>query len=124
MPDALAQEVELGATGDTMADHLDLLDARCVHQEGALHAHATRDASDGDRLVQATVAQAHDGSLEDLDPLTAALDHLDRDAHRVARGDLGNIGPELLALELLDGIHRGGDLVIAALSAAYRLSAW
>ena len=72
-----------------------------------------RDAADGDGPVQAAATHAHDRSLEDLDPLAGAFDHLDRHAHGIARGDLRDIGPELLALELLDGVHRD-DLALAA----------
>ena len=38
LSDPVAEEVELRASGDTVADHLDLLDPRRVHHEGTLHA--------------------------------------------------------------------------------------
>src|SRR5512134_1896020 len=76
LADPVAEEVELRASCNAVTDHLDLLDARRVHHEGALHADAARDAANGDLLVQAAAAHAHYGALEDLDPLTGSLDHL------------------------------------------------
>src|SRR5688572_18453820 len=99
-----AEEVELGTTRDTVADDLDLVDARGVHGECALNPDAAADPTHGDRLVQATAAHAHDGPFEDLDPLPAAFDDLDRDAHGVTRRNLRDV-PELLAFQLLDGVH-------------------
>jgi hypothetical protein len=54
------------------------------------------------------------GALEDLDPLAIALDHLHRDANGIAGGDLRHVGAELLALELLDGVHRDDLVLIGA----------
>ena len=45
LADALAQEVELRAAGNAVANDLDLLDARRVDLEGALHADAAADAA-------------------------------------------------------------------------------
>ena len=90
LADALAQEVELGAAGDTVADDLDLLDARGMHRERALDAAA--DATDGDGLVYAAASHPHDRPLEHLDALSAAFNDLDRDAHGVTGCDLGDIG--------------------------------
>jgi hypothetical protein len=98
-----------------VTDHLDLVDPRRVHHEGALHADAAGDAAHRDLPVEAAAAHAHHGPLEDLDSLTASLDHLHRDAHGVARGDLGHVGAELLAFELLDGVHGGATSITAGL---------
>src|SRR5687768_7026782 len=120
LADPIAKEVELCSSSDTVADHLDLVDARCMHHEGALDADAAGDAANGDGLVQAAAAHPHHGALEDLNPLAASFDHLHRDADRVAGGDLRDVGAELLALELLDGVHGRSDLVIAGLPASYQ----
>src|SRR6187551_318545 len=105
LADAAAQEVELRAAGNTVANHLDLLHPWRVHHEGPLDPYAAGDATHGNLLVQSTTALAHHRPLEHLDSLAVALDDLDRDAHGVTRGDLRYVGAELLALELLDGIH-------------------
>src|SRR5919106_689528 len=92
LADPVAEEVELRATCDSVTDHLDLLDARGVDHEGPLHPDAARDAPHRDLTVQAATAHAHHRALEDLDPLAIALDHLDRDADSVPRGDLRDVG--------------------------------
>src|SRR3981081_2101369 len=81
-----------------------------MHQEGALDAHAGRDAADGDLLVDAAVAHAEDGAFELLDALAVAFDHANGNGHRVARPYLWEIG--LLRLggkRLQDVVHWHGD---------------
>src|SRR5712691_2468507 len=108
LANAVAEEGELCSPGDAMADDLDLVDPRCVDHERALDADAARNASHGDRPIEAPAAHPHDRPLEDLNPLAASLHHLHRHAHGVACRDLRQVGSELLALELLDGVHPCG----------------
>src|SRR6476620_1089918 len=77
LADARSKERELLATRHAVTHDLDLVDAWCVHHEGAFDADPARDATDGDRLVEAATPHAHHGSLEHLDSLTISLDHLD-----------------------------------------------
>src|SRR6187455_378372 len=65
LADSVAEEVELSATGDAVADDFDLVDPRRVEHEGPLHADAAGDAADGDGLVEPAAAHPHDGALED-----------------------------------------------------------
>src|SRR5947207_6430210 len=108
LADAGSQEGQLLASSDAVTDHLNLVDAGSVDHERSLHADAAGDPAHRDRLVEAAAAHAHDGSLEDLNPFTISLDHLDRNTNRVAGSDRWPIGPQLFAFQLLDGIHDRG----------------
>src|SRR6516225_7416563 len=92
LADAVAQEVKLCATGDAVADDRDLLDARAVDLERTLDTDARRDPADRDGAGDPTAAQPHDGPLEHLDALAAALHDLGRHLDGVTRRDLGEIG--------------------------------
>ena len=70
-----------------------------------------RDPADRDRAGDAAAAEAHDGALEDLDALAVALDDLGRDLDGVARGELGEVGAELVVDDLVEHVHAGGSLV-------------
>src|SRR5688572_6705310 len=107
LADALAQEVQLGAAHPTVAHDLDLLDARAVDHERPLHADAARDLADGDRAGDAAAAQAHDGALEHLDPLLAALDNAGGHLDRVARGELRQVAADLVGDDLVEHVHGG-----------------
>src|SRR2546423_2411829 len=107
LTDALAEEVEGGAAGMTVARDLDLLDARRVHQERALDADARGDPADRDLFVQPTVADAKDRALELLEPLAVPLDDADGNGDGVTRPDLWEIGLEVLGgKRLQDVVHR------------------
>src|SRR5689334_12688438 len=53
LPAAVAQIIELGATDDAAALHLDGFDVRRVDREHAFHAFAEGDLADGEALVDA-----------------------------------------------------------------------
>src|SRR5258705_13982486 len=105
LADAIAQEVELGASRDTVADDLDLLDARAVDLERPLDTDPGRDAPDRDGAGDPSAAQAHDGPLEDLDPLAVALDDLGRHLDGVTGGKVGQVGAELVLDDLVEHGH-------------------
>ena len=105
LPDAVAQEVELGAPGDAVPDDLDLLDARAVDLERPLDADARRDAPDGDGPGDPATAQAHDGPLEDLDALAVALDDLGGHLHGVTGRELREVGAKLVLDDLVEHGH-------------------
>src|SRR6185295_7719820 len=121
---AVAQEVQLGAAGLAVAHDLDLLDARAVDHERPLHADAARDLPNGDRAGDATATQAHDRALEDLDALLAALDHARRDLDRVAGGELGQVGADLVGDDLVEDVHGGSFPAGARRAAARGLLTW
>src|SRR2546428_13589677 len=73
LADALAQEVEGGATRVAVTRDLDLLHPRRVHEEGALDADAGRDATYRDLLIEPAVAHPEHRALELLEPLAVAL---------------------------------------------------
>src|SRR5439155_1621193 len=79
----VSEEVELGATGDAVADHLDLLDPWAVDLERALDSDTGRNPANGDRAGDPAAAEAHDGPLEHLDALASSLDDLGRHLHGI-----------------------------------------
>ena len=88
-----------------MAKDLDLLDARAVDLERPLHADAGGDPSNRDGPGDAAAAKAHDGPFKDLDALAGTLDDLGGDLHGVTRGELRQIGAELILDDLVEYIH-------------------
>ena len=106
----VAKEVQSGAASVAVARDLDLLDARGVHEEGALDPDTRGDPPDGDLLVDAAIAHAEDGPFELLEALAIAFDHAHAYGHRVTRPDLWEIGLLLLGgKRLQDVVHRHGD---------------
>jgi hypothetical protein len=93
LADARSKEGELLAARHAVAHDLDLVDAWRMDHEGTFNPDAARYTTDGDRLVQATAAHPHHGSLEHLDSLTISLDHFDGHTNGVARSDLWEISP-------------------------------
>src|SRR6266436_2295280 len=87
LADSVAKEVESRSARVTVAHELDLLDARGVDHEGALHADAARDPADGDLLVDAAVAHAEHGALEVLKALAVPFDDSYAYAHGVSGPD-------------------------------------
>src|SRR3954467_12381472 len=71
----VTQVVELGPPDVAAGHHLDLLDDRGVHREGALHADAEAHLADREGLLQATALPADGHTLEDLHPGPVAFDH-------------------------------------------------
>src|SRR5690606_7983275 len=107
---AVAQVVQLGTAHVAAALHLDVRDQRRIELERPLDTLARRDLADYERRVQAAVATRDHDALVGLQALAGALDDVDADDHRVARGELGNALAEpgnFFLLELLDQIHDG-----------------
>ena len=96
LTNAIAQIVQLGATDFTATDDFDVGNTGGVQQENPLYAYPLEGATDGDGLVDTTVAHSDDGAFVGLNPLfTALLDH-DADANGIANVDGGEIALELL----------------------------
>src|SRR5882762_2829463 len=109
LADSVAEEVESRTAGVSVADELDLLDARRVDHEGALDADSARDPADGDLLVDAAVAHTEHGALEVLKALAVPFDDPHADAHGVSGPDLGEIGLQLLSgKRVQEVVHRNG----------------
>ena len=66
-----------------------------------------------DRAMPAA-AQAHHRALEDLDALLAALDDARRHLDRVARGELRQVGADLVGDDLVEHVHGGVVLLVWA----------
>src|SRR5439155_22049568 len=62
--DPVAQEIQGRAAGVSVLHELDLLDARRVHEERALHADPARDPPYGDLTIEPSVAHAKNDPLE------------------------------------------------------------
>src|SRR6185369_10426171 len=107
LADAIAQEVQLRSPDLAVPDDLDLLDPRAVDLERPLDADAARDPADRDRAGDPAAAQAHHDAFEDLDPLAVALDDLGGDLDRVAGGELGKVGAQLVGDEFVEDVHFG-----------------
>src|SRR4029079_10901037 len=105
LADALPEEVQLRPSNLAVADNLDLLDPRAVDLERPLDADAARDPADRDRAGDAAATKPHHGPLEDLDPLAIALDDLGRHLDRVTRGELGEVGAELVGDDFVEDGH-------------------
>src|SRR5206468_2504524 len=94
VPDArgLAGEVteveEARAADDALRDELDLVDARAVHEEDALHTDVEAHLAHGERAAQARAVPLEHDALEDLDALLLALDDLVVNADRVSDAEL------------------------------------
>ena len=110
----------LSATDFAVTYDLDLLDARRVHLERSLNADAAAEGADCDRTADAAATQAHDGAFEDLDALAIALDDLGRHLHGVTRGDLGQVGAELVLDDLVEHVHAAVPWSSGAAEAAGR----
>ncbi len=81
-----------------------------MHGKHALDAFAIGNLADGEILVHPAAGPADAHALIGLHAGALALDHLDVDAHRIARTELGNLAllgqcRSLLFLELLDDVH-------------------
>ena len=72
-----------------------------MQRERPLHAHAEGQLAHGERLARAGALALDHDALEDLGAAAGALDHLEVDAHAVARLEDGNAA-QLSALEAFD----------------------
>jgi hypothetical protein len=75
-----------------------------VHRKRALDADAERLLANGERLAHARTLSLDDDPFEDLDATPLTLDHLEVDAHGVARLELRNAVTQLSAFEFLDDL--------------------
>src|SRR5438128_3656170 len=107
LSDFSSQVVQLGPAHFSVADHVDLVDARRVQQEAALDPDTMSDPSDGKRLFgTATPAADHD-AFEDLDSFAGALDYLGVHLDGVT-GDQGRyVLPLGLSLQQVDDVGHG-----------------
>jgi hypothetical protein len=80
-----------------------------VERERPLDADTERLLAHGERLSDAGALPLDDDAFEDLDAAALSLDHLEVDAHRVARFELRQVGPQLALFEKLDGIRHGEE---------------
>src|ERR1700737_3237632 len=77
-----------------------------MDEERPLHADAVRHPPDRDVPAQAAPGHPDDQALEDLDTLAGTLDHLGVDADGVTGAELRHLLFLLLALELVNEVHR------------------
>src|SRR5690348_12336057 len=104
-PNFSAQVVKASLPHVTMAQHVDLVDARRVDEERPLHPDAVRHPADREVPPQPATRHPDDGALEHLDALARALDDLCVHPHGVACTQRRRLLFLLLLLELLDHIH-------------------
>src|SRR5262245_48995472 len=107
---AAAQVIELGTAHLAAAHDLDRIDHRRIERKHALHTLAIGNLAHGEVLVETVPGAADTHAFVGLHAGALALDHLDVDHHRVARGKIRNVLAggqlfDLLLLELLDQIH-------------------
>src|SRR5579872_6528708 len=103
--DAILQIEELGAPYEATADDIDLLDARCVHDERALDADAVSDAPHGEALGEAAMLALGHDAFEDLNALFIAFSDARMDLDRVARSELGDFFLFLGVADQLCDVH-------------------
>ena len=75
-----------------------------MERERPLDADAEGLLADGERLAHARALALDHDPLEDLEAAPLALDHLEMDAHGVARLELRDTVAQLGALEILDDL--------------------
>ena len=85
LADPAAQVVELRPADVAPGHDLEPLDLRRVHRERPLDPDPERLLADRERLPRAAALAGDHDALEDLGPPAGALDHLEVDAHPVAR---------------------------------------
>ena len=87
LADLPAQVVELRPPHVAAGGHLELLDLRRVQRERPLDADAEGLLAHGERLARAAALALDHDALEDLGAAAVPLDHLEVNAHAVARGE-------------------------------------
>ena len=102
LPTRPAQVVELGPAHVAAGGDLEFLDLRRMQRERPLDADAEGLLADGEGLPRARALALEDDSLEDLGAAAAALDHLEVDAHAIARVEGGKPLPQLAPLDAVD----------------------
>ena len=102
LADPAAQVVELGPAHVAAGGDLEFLDLRRVQRERPLDADAEGLLADGEGLTRARALALEDDSLEDLGAAAVALDHLEVDAHAIARVEGGKALPQLAPLDAVD----------------------
>src|SRR5436309_2224756 len=109
LPHSLAQVVELCAPHVADRDDLEPLDLGRVEGERALDADTERLLPHGEGLAEAGSLTLDADSLEDLDPLPVALDHLEVNAQSVARLEARVVRAQIALLEAVDRcVHEKG----------------
>src|SRR5690606_23254536 len=101
----LPQVVQLRPAHIAPADDLNLVHPRRGQRGRAPDAHGLGHLADGEGLVPAPARPSQGDSCNHLDALPVRLDDLDVHAHRVARGEIGQIPPHLLLFQLANDIH-------------------
>lgn len=81
---------------------INLRDARRVERKNTLDANAVGNLADSDRLIQSRASAGDHNTFKVLDALFFALDHPDRNVHRVPGSKLRNI---LTELRSIDGVY-------------------
>ncbi len=76
-----------------------------MHREGALDADPEADLADREGLADSITLAADDGPLEQLDTLAGALHHAHVHLEGVARGEIGNVVPEVAHVNEVSGVH-------------------
>src|ERR1700722_11615716 len=99
--DALAQIGQLGTADGAFAFDFNLVNARGMVGENALHAFAVADASDGEGGIQPVPAAANHDAGKNLDALFVAFDHFGVDTHGVADPEVGGAFAILLCFNFV-----------------------
>ena len=102
LADPAPQVVELGPAHVAAGGDLEFLDLGRMQWERPLDADAEGLLADGEGLSRARALALEDDSLEDLGASAAALDHLEVDAHAIARVEGGKSLPQLAPLDAVD----------------------
>ena len=107
LSDPAPQVVELRPAHVSAGGDLEFLDLRRVQRERPLDADAEGLLADRERLARARALALEDDALEDLGAAAVALDHLEVDAHAIARVEAGKTLPQLAPLDAVDhAAHR------------------
>src|SRR5437763_4432216 len=105
LPGAITQVVELGPTHVALGHDFDLADDGRVDRKGALDADTEAQLAHRERLPHTRPLPTDDVALEDLDALAVALHDSDVDLEVVARGEIGDVVPQTLAVDDIGGVH-------------------
>src|SRR5262249_41344913 len=105
LADLAAQVVETALAYIAVPQHVDLVDPRRVHEEGALHADPVGHAPHREVLAQSSACDPDHRAFEDLYALARALDDLGVNLDRVAGAQRRHFRFLLLLFELLNDVH-------------------
>ena len=101
----VAQIIEFCTTDNTLAENVDLLDAREMYREHTLNADTVGDAANRERLTDTRALTADDDALEHLDTLPGTLDDLCMNAARGTGSQIRDIRSTLLLFLGYDDVH-------------------